>query len=441
MSRTEIDEATRLLSRVRTNQLDDESLLDTQDRLEKLGRMVDSLRVSTAAEVELRSDPAFGADGLSQRLGYRRGTHLIERVTRVAPAEAARRVRLGGMVAPRAGGLPPLFPHVAAALADGSIGLDAAAVITRCLTQAARTAAPDDLDLAEQQLVAVAGIEPAEIVGIHARVWRERLDPDGAEPRYDELHAKRRFSIGREVDGLTPFGGVADPAAAALLRAALNDRTGPAVQPRFLDPADAGDEIPDPRTREQKSFDVFVGLLTAGSRADQSRGPAPIATVLATIELADLENGAGVGWIDDVAEPVPASVVQELVCDSGLQRVVFGHGGEILALGTRERFFTAAQRKALAARDGGCVANGCKAPPSWCHAHHVIFAEHGGPTDVDNGALLCSAHHHDLHTGKFELRMVRGRPQIRSRSIAGQDSVWKTAGRSRVRMAKGVHVT
>src|SRR5690349_9805257 len=64
MSSTEIDEATRLLSRVRTNQLDDESLLDTQDRLEKLGRIVDSLRVSTAAEVELRSDPAFGADGL-----------------------------------------------------------------------------------------------------------------------------------------------------------------------------------------------------------------------------------------------------------------------------------------------------------------------------------------------------------------------------------------
>jgi hypothetical protein len=61
----------------------------------------------------------------------------------------------------------------------------------------------------------------------------------------------------------------------------------------------------------------------------------------------------------------------------------------ILDVGRTRRFFTKAQLTAMALRDGGCVADGCDWPPWMCHAHHWIRWKDGGPTDLDNGGLLC----------------------------------------------------
>src|SRR5690606_6482299 len=139
--------------------------------------------------------------------------------------------------------------------------------------------------------------------------------------------------------------------------------------------------------------------ITAGLRSSEGQPGSMRATstVMAVIQLSDLEKGTGVGWLDDIDEPVSAQTVQELACDAGFARIVIGPHGEVLSLGRKERFFSPAQRRALAVRDGGCVWPQCTAPPSWCHAHHVIEYENGGRTDIDNGALLCPAHHHMLH--------------------------------------------
>ncbi len=53
-------------------------------------------------------------------------------------------------------------------------------------------------------------------------------------------------------------------------------------------------------------------------------------------------------------------------------------------------------------RDGGCVI--CNARPSGCEAHHVVWVEHGGPTDLDNLVLPCSHHHHLIHDVGWRLR-------------------------------------
>jgi hypothetical protein len=55
--------------------------------------------------------------------------------------------------------------------------------------------------------------------------------------------------------------------------------------------------------------------------------------------------------------------------------------------------WTAAQRAALAVRDGGGVFPGCERPLAWCEAHHLRHWLQGGPTDLANLALLCLAHH------------------------------------------------
>src|SRR5436190_12819001 len=100
-------------------------------------------------------------------------------------------------------------------------------------------------------------------------------------------------------------------------------------------------------------------------------------------------------------------------------------------MGRRARYFTAAQRTALAVRDGGCVWPGCNAPPSWCHAHHVIPWLTGGPTDVDNGVLLCAFHHHLLHDGDYRMRMVDGKPQLLYPKWIDPGQQWRPVGRPR----------
>ena len=67
-----------------------------------------------------------------------------------------------------------------------------------------------------------------------------------------------------------------------------------------------------------------------------------------------------------------------------------------LLVGRTERTATAAQRRALAARDRGCIIPGCGIPAEACQTHHIADWAAGGPTDVPNLVLLCWAHHRQV---------------------------------------------
>jgi hypothetical protein len=77
-----------------------------------------------------------------------------------------------------------------------------------------------------------------------------------------------------------------------------------------------------------------------------------------------------------------------------------------LDVGRATRVVSPTQRSALAVRDGGCVFPGCSRPLAWCEAHHVRHWLDGGPTDLDNLALVCRAHHRAIHEGGW--RLARG---------------------------------
>jgi hypothetical protein len=423
---------------------------------EAAGRLIDGARAQTAAEVDERSRCELGSGGLSMKHGHRKAVHFIEQVTRVSQAEVCRRIRLGSAIRSRTtfdGAMrAAAHPSVASAVADGSIGVEAAATIVRCLAQASRgsDASPDRLDAAEASLVATAQNSSADLVAGVARLWREALDPDGAEPRHEEILQRRGLTLGRERNGISDIHIKADAQTRALVQAALADSTVPGAVPRFMSEEDrirgtefikvGSDEIEvttDTRTREQKQFDIFVGVFLAGVRATHSDDASVRTTgsVTAVVTLRELADGVGIGWLDGVLEPIPASVVREMVCDAGLRLTVLGDAGEPLYQGRRERLFTAAQRRALSVRDGGCVGPGCTAPPSWCHAHHAIPWFEGGLTNVDNGVLLCSAHHHALHSGAFDIEIRDGRPWLRLHSYLEGAGDWRAVGRSRVRGA------
>jgi hypothetical protein len=110
--------------------------------------------------------------------------------------------------------------------------------------------------------------------------------------------------------------------------------------------------------------------------------------------------------------PLPAGVFTRLRCDALLQAVILSTSGAVLNLGRAVRTVSAAQRKALTARDQGCVVPGCTAPLAACDAHHVKWWRHGGATDLQNLVLLCGAHHSAVHAGTWSLTIINGMPWV-----------------------------
>jgi hypothetical protein len=143
------------------------------------------------------------------------------------------------------------------------------------------------------------------------------------------------------------------------------------------------------------------GLLAmARTHAQQSHAPSHggdrprIVITLSHDKLAkhctDLDLGAR---LTRSGEPLPASVVRQLLCDAEILPMVLGSRSEPLDVGRSQRLVTPTIRAALEVRDGGCVFPGCNAPPEACEAHHIIPWYLGGPTSLTNLVLLCKHHH------------------------------------------------
>jgi hypothetical protein len=66
--------------------------------------------------------------------------------------------------------------------------------------------------------------------------------------------------------------------------------------------------------------------------------------------------------------------------------------GELIAMDSRRRCFTPAQRHFIALRDQTCRTPWCDAPIR--HTDHIQPAEHGGPTEVANGQGYCQTCNH-----------------------------------------------
>jgi len=104
--------------------------------------------------------------------------------------------------------------------------------------------------------------------------------------------------------------------------------------------------------------------------------------------------------------------LSRVLCEGTLQMLV-DHDGQPLWLGTEKRLFNRHQRRALRHRAGGvsaCEFPGCPTT-RFVETHHIAgVAEDGGLTDLDNGVLLCSFHHHELHRKRWQI--VRNGSQL-----------------------------
>ena len=141
----------------------------------------------------------------------------------------------------------------------------------------------------------------------------------------------------------------------------------------------------------------------------------PIADI-AVVSYVDSDTGDLVSQLA-TGEPLPRSVLEMLSCNAAITGVLYGTAGTPLWRGTTKRTATAAQLKALIARDGGCVGCGCH--PALCQAHHIKPASQGGPTRISNMVLLCWNCHHRVHHNQWTVGRRHGRfellPPVRTR--------------------------
>lgn len=398
--------------------------LDRLPRIERLGRLVDGLRVVHAADAVARiaspADP-LGVDSIGAA-GYSTARDAVAQLAGISDGEAARRIRLGERIAPSVSlsGAPvgPRFPAVAGAVLTGELGLEAAENISRALDAVACRVDSVILHEAEDGLVDLArareGRQPlrADLVREQVAMFLLAIDPDGAEPTERAARIHRRLSFGRETPGgMIPVTGMLMPEVGAQFKRLVDAHLRKVT---FADEVEDERVLAEDRSPAQRRHDTLADILGAAARAKDApeiAGTAP--AVIVTVTKKTLDDERGVGFIDDHVAPISVGAVERLIDSRGLQIVMLNEAGKILALGSTQRCFTSSQRRAIIARDGGCVIPGCATPAGWCEVHHVVPWRHGGETHVGNGVLLCWGHHQRIDSGPWRLSMQDGVPHVR----------------------------
>ena len=307
-------------------------------------------------------------------------------------------------------------PVLAAAMRDGDATLAQAHVIRRALAALPGSVEADVVAHAESHLVArAAEFGPKEL----ARLGRRILDvvaPEIAEEaearRLAELEAsaaeKTRFTMRRQGDGTTRISGLVPDACATRLATYLEAEANPRTPGSDASPTEstlAG----DPFTRLPYPTRLGQALVRFLESIDPTRLPVhggdattlfitiPLESLRKELGTADLIGGSLVPGDESTGDLISAAQARRLACTAKILPAVLGGDSIPLDLGRARRLFSPAQRKALLIRDKTCRAESCDVPGTWCDAHHLDPWSTGGRTDLDNGVLLCSHHHHRIH--------------------------------------------
>lgn len=436
--------------------------------VEELGRWVEAARTGLAGQVDQVFEEHAtrrGVLGIPEgKCAYRNGADYLQQVLRIPRHEAKKRVRRAVRVMSRLSQdrtqvIPPemtaLANTVTLAQTDPAAVDTVADALTTARADASRAGAPKDrIDplIAEGERVLAAqarAMDPDALRKVCA-YWRQRFDavvnPDGLEPTEAQMNAAQGlFYHGKGTASLHRWSLLATDGQhetlKTLVSASSNPRTsagdcagdgsGSEVWAKHLDGADSLDS----RSRAQRELDGLISALIgalaltkqASPTAEEGGSDLPETgsgrtrpQVLVTIDYeslagryASLQNGPGTGHVVSqgaYAGVIDPQTIRQKACDADLIPIVLGGRGEVLDVGRSQRLFTRKLRRAIVARDGGCAAPACSIPAPWCEVHHIRFWEHGGPTSVENGVLLCSHHHHAVHAGAWEIEVSGGVP-------------------------------
>jgi hypothetical protein len=389
---------------IQLSQLTDDALTVVYDRQVALVRAAQHLMVRVAAEIERRH--AYRSDGarsLQSWIGMRDG-------------EGQRHAHHTATVATALDD----HPLLAAALADGSLSIDHVRLL---ITLGSLTGAADDTLVDEGRRHTVPQLETACRA---ARRLRRR-------PR-DDQHRQRDLNWWFTDDGTCYLRGRLDPEAGLIVTQAV----AALAEEADRDP-DTGDFAPwGARCADALTQICAADLATTKDEHDTVVLHAPLSLLTSQSgnptddghcddDNCDHDNcghdncagdsggggsGSGSGgggggdspnamsW-DGVA--LAGDTLRRICCDARLRLTIDDPDGRPIGIGHTSRTIPHWLLAQLRWRDQGCRFPGC-GRTRWLHGHHLVFWGDGGPTDLDNLALLCQTHHRLVHEGGWTTR-------------------------------------
>ena len=397
----------------RLGELPDDELMSVQRELGSIMRRVGADSAAVAGELARRSSRDLGYGGLAQRTGARTVERLVSNLTGMSVPESRAMVSVGEAMSSDAPWLSP----IATGVTDGVLSVGAAAAIRNGLGDPSNDVSAGDLGDAARRLAEQANGWTPEKAAQRARETRDELDAEGVADREAALRERRYLRLIPQADGMTRLTGLLDPESAALITDAFDRVTAPRRGGvRFVDPAEKSraEAIQnDERTTEQLTVDAFVQMVRIAGAADDGAifgRTAPAVRVHVSLET--LQRGIGGAFAEGQGPALSLGTVHRMVCVGGVIPILFDDDGRAMNVGRAARLFTSRQRIAIAARDGGCLIDGCDRPPSWTEAHHIDeWDEHHGQTNVDDGVALCAHHHRWVH--HIGARIVRSGAEYR----------------------------
>ncbi|WP_162246831.1 HNH endonuclease signature motif containing protein [Phycicoccus sp. Root101] len=193
----------------------------------------------------------------------------------------------------------------------------------------------------------------------------------------------------------------------------------------------------DLRTPAARRADALLDLVTRAVSAPEGLPRQAKTSLVVTVGLDALQGRCRGAALTAGDESLTVGAVRRLACDAQVIPVVLGSRGEVLDQGMGRRLFDRAQIRHLWLRDRHCTFPGCSKPAAWSDAHHLVHWADGGPTDIDNAALLCRAHHTVVHTNRYggRLRRQHGSPQVEwDLTVGSYDTTldeWRQRARTR----------
>jgi hypothetical protein len=100
---------------------------------------------------------------------------------------------------------------------------------------------------------------------------------------------------------------------------------------------------------------------------------------------------------------VPVQTARRLLCHARVQALVQDEQGHPVRVGRLRRDPPGWMVRQLRYRDRECSFPGCGAR-RFTQAHHVVWWERGGSTDLDNLILVCGYHHKLVHEFGWSVR-------------------------------------
>lgn len=323
--------------------------------------------------------------GGHHQLGYSSPTAFLTHQTRMSPGRARTILSLGN-ARERA-----RLAHQA--WVDGRISTDQARHLFR-----AAEGVPDAYPESEERLVDIVEGLDAIDTGKAVEYWRQSVDG----PREIDLETqfvRRGVSLSRSHGGMRRIDGWMSNTAGEALEAAIEANMPP--------PRDG-----DTRTPRQRRHDALENLcrdwLDNGTTPHVG-GEKPHISLIS--DLGALQGIAGGTHETINGDVLDIDTLRMIGCDCSITRIVLGPDSEVLDVGRKTRVWTAAQRRAIIARDRHCQGPGCRAKAKHCDIHHEDHWADGGETTTEKGKLFCRPCHTMEHLEERFRRRIRSRTQ------------------------------